>query len=73
MQEHRDKAHVGKLAVMAHTLAADSQHKVAAEEAKLGTVVNPTQRRHKVRSVQIARCFANYQVVLHNFQFFRVS
>ena len=73
MQEHRNKTHICKFAVMSHTLASYSRHKVATKEAKLGVVVNLFKRRHKMRSVQVARCFANYQVILHNFQFFRVS
>ena len=45
MQEHRNKTHIGKFAVMSHTLASYSRHKVAAKEAKLGVVVNLFKRQ----------------------------
>ena len=35
MQEHRDKAHVGKFLVMTHSFATDGRHTVATEEAEL--------------------------------------
>ena len=43
MQEHRDKAHVGKFLVMTHSFATDGRHTVATDEAELRLWVLPVK------------------------------
>lgn len=65
MHEYGYKAHICQLTIVSHTYPSDIRHLVAAEETELGCIVYTTQSSHKVRSVQVARGFANNQVVSH--------
>ena len=65
VQQHGDQAHIGQVAIMADTCAADGRHQVAAEETEVCLVVNFLQRAHQVGGVEVARGFADYEIILH--------
>ena len=65
MQQYGDQAHIGQVAIMADTRAADGRHQVAAEETEISLVVNFLQRAHQMGCVEVARGFADYEVVFH--------
>ena len=65
MHKYGHKAHICQLTIVTHTYSSDIRHLVAAEETELGGIVYTAQGSHKVRSVQVARGFANNQVVSH--------
>ena len=65
MHKYGHKAHVCQLTIVTHTYSSDIRHLVATEETELGGIVYTAQGSHKVRSVQVARGFANNQVVSH--------
>ena len=50
---------------VAHALATDGRHEVAAEEAKLRRGVILAQRGHQPAGVEVATRLAHYQIVLH--------
>ena len=50
---------------MAHTSATDGRHQVASEETEVRLVVNFLQRAHQMGGVEVARGFADYEVVFH--------
>ena len=59
------KTHIGQVLVVAHALATDGRHEVAAEEAKLRRGVILAQRGHQPAGVEVATRLAHYQIVLH--------
>jgi len=63
----RNETHVGQFAVVLYARSSDGRHQVAAEEAEVGVAVNPPQRAHKARGVQVAACFADNEIILHCF------
>ena len=65
MEQHGDESHVGQLAVVLDQCAAYGLHLVAAEEAELGLPILLFQGTHQSGGVQVARCLACYQIVLH--------
>ena len=65
VEHHGDDAHVGHLAVVHDACPPDGAHEVAAEEAELRLRIFVAQRRHQVRGVQVAGCFAGNEVVFH--------
>ena len=65
VQQYWDKAHIGELLVVAHTGASNGCHQVAAEESEVCLSVNIFQGSHQVRCVQVARGFANDEIIFH--------
>lgn len=62
---HGDEAHVGQCAVVSGHRASLGGHHVAADEAEVGGVVLLPDGVHEVCGVQVARCFAGYDIVAH--------
>ena len=54
MEQHRNKAHVGEIAVMLHQGTTHRCHHIATKEAKIGLNVNFFQRPHQVRCMEVA-------------------
>ena len=67
VEEHRDEAHIGHLAVVAHQGSSLGGHLVATEEAELGLAVGLCQFSHQVSGMQVATRLSHYQVVSHLF------
>ena len=65
MQQHGNQAHIGQVAIMADACAADGRHQVAAEETEVSLVVNFLQRAHQVGGVEVARGFADDEIIFH--------
>ena len=65
VEQHGHEAHIGKILVVAHALATDGRHEVAAEEAKLRRGVILAQRGHQPAGMEVATRLAHYQIVLH--------
>ena len=65
MQQHRNESHVSQFTVVLHHRAAYSRHLVASIKAELCLGVFLLQRRHQVRSVQVARSLSCYEIILH--------
>ena len=65
MEQHGNKAHVGKVPIVAHAGTTHRRHQVAAKEPELRICVKILQRLHQVRGMEVARGFTDYQVVLH--------
>ena len=64
VQQHRNKAHVGQLAVMLDHRTALGCHQVAAEEAEFRPRILLFQRPHQPRGMKVATGFSGYQIVL---------
>ena len=73
MQQYRNKAHVSQLLIMLHHRSSYSSHHITAKETEFSPRILLFQCSHQVRSVQIARGFANNQIVFHNSQDFNSS
>ncbi len=65
MQQHGNQAHIGQVAIMADARAADGRHQVTAEETEVSLVVNFLQRAHQVGGVEVARGFADDEIIFH--------
>ena len=66
VEQDGDEAHVGQVAVVLHRrTTARGSHQVAPKEAELRLRVFATQGRHQVRRMEVARGFADNQVVFH--------
>ena len=65
VEQDRHKAHIGQLLVMLHPRATNGCHQVTAEETEFRLGVFLPQGRHQMRGMQVARRFADYEVILH--------
>lgn len=66
VEQDRDEAHVGQVAIVLHRRTTSrGSHQVAPKEAELRLRVFATQGRHQVRRMKVARGFADNQVIFH--------
>ena len=54
MEKHRNEAHIGEVAIVAHAGATNGCHQVASEEAKLRFCVKILQRLHQMGCMEVA-------------------
>ena len=65
MQQDRHKAHICQVAIVAHTHASGSRHKVASEETELSLAVDSSERLHKPRRMKVATCLTGNKIIFH--------
>ena len=66
VEQYGDEAHVGQVAVVLHRrTTARGSHQVAPKKTELRLRVFATQGRHQVRRMEVARGFADNQVIFH--------
>ena len=66
MQQYRDEAHVGQVAVVAHQLPARALHQVTPIEAELGLGITLAQGLHQVAGMKVAAGLPHNQIIPHD-------
>ena len=65
MEQYWNEAHIGQFLIMFHTGASHGGHQVTTEEPERCFRILFLQRPHQMRSMEVAACLTDYQVVFH--------